>query len=699
MFASLDPLIRPRSIAVIGASDDPTRIGGRPIAYMKQQGFAGGLWPVNPKRHEVQGLPAFPDVASLPEVPDVGLVAVPGEAAIEAIEALGARGCRAAIVFTAGYAEVDEAGAAAQARMVAAARRHGLRLLGPNCLGLFNAAIGFYPIFSSSFEGGWPIPGRVGIASQSGAYGTHVFAIARNRGIGTPICVTTGNEGEVTLADVIGWMAESEELDVICAYAEGIRDGDRLLAALDAARSRRKPIVMMKVGRSALGAEAARSHTASIAGDDAVADAVFAEFGVVRARTTEEMLDIAYAATKRIYPSGNTLGVITVSGGAGVLISDAAEAVGLAMPPMPEAAQAALRAIIPFCAPRNPVDCTAQAFNLPSAMGDFARSMARDGGYASCLAFFSQVGGSKTIAPRMREQLGAVLREHPGRLWALSVIAAPELVREYEGDGFLVFEDPTRAVTALHAMGRFGEAFAATPGAEPPGPRVTLPATTPSEAEAKRLLAAAGIPAVPERACATEAEAMAAAREFGFPVVLKILSPDILHKSEIGGVILGVASEAALSEGFATLLERAAHHAPEARIEGVLVARQIAGAVEMAMGILRDPAFGPVAMIGIGGIFVELLRDVAFRRCPFGIAQAEAMIRSLRGFPLLDGARGRPKADVASLARALSALSAFAVAAGERLEAVDVNPMLVLPEGQGCFAADAVIEITPPAGR
>jgi acyl-CoA synthetase (NDP forming) len=694
-FATLEPMIRPRSIAVIGASDDPTRIGGRPIAYMKARGFRGAIFPVNPKRPSVQDIPAFPDVASLPETPDVGLVAVPGEAAIEAIEALGAKGARAAIVFTAGFAEVDEKGAEAQARMVAAARRHGMRMLGPNCLGLFNDAIGFYPIFSSSFEQGWPIAGRIGIASQSGAYGTHLYSLARNRGIGTNVVVTTGNEAEVALGDVLGWMAASPEIDVICAYAEGIRESPKFLAALELARRNRKPIVMMKVGRSALGARAAQSHTASIAGDDAVTEAVLAEFGVVRARTTEELLDIAYAATKRIYPARNTLGVMTVSGGAGVLISDVAESLGFPMPPMPEAAQARLRGLVPFCAPANPVDCTAQAFNQIELIGAFTRSMVEDGGYTSCLGFFTQVGGSTTNAPRLRAQMKAVMQDHPDRVWALSVIAPPEMVREYERDGFLVFEDPTRAVVALHALGRFGAAFVAAPAAPPPLPAVSLPAEAPSEAEAKRILSDAGIPAVPERACADVEAALAAAREFGFPVVMKILSPDILHKSEIGGVLLDVADEAAVREGFATLMARAAERAPGARLEGVLVAKQVKGAVEMALGLIRDPVFGPVAMVGLGGVFIEVLKDVAFRRCPFGVAEAEAMIRSLKGFPLLDGARGRPRADLAALAEALSRLSAFGAAAGERLVSVDINPFFVLPAGEGGFAADAVLELAP----
>ncbi len=692
-FAALDAMVRPRSVAVIGASDDATRIGGRPIAYMMNQGFAGTILPVNPNRPTVQGLPAFASVSALTQVPDVAIVAVPGEAAVQAVADLGAKGCRAAIVFTAGFAEVDEAGAAMQDRLVAAARQHRMRVLGPNCLGLFNAAVGFYPMFSTSFEQGWPIRGNIGIASQSGAYGTHLFATSRARGLGTTVCVTTGNESDVSLGEVIGWIAQAPEVEVICAYAEGIRESRQFIAALDLARRHRKPVVMMKVGRSELGGHAAKSHTASIAGDDAVTDAVMREFGVVRASTTEQMLDIAYAASRRIYPVKNTLGVITVSGGAGVLISDAAEAAGVPMPEMPAEAQAKLKGLISFSAPRNPVDCTAQAVNQTEMFEHFLEVTADAGGYQSMLVFLTQTGGSTTMAPKLRPYLKQAREKFPDRLWVLSVIASAEKVRAYEEDGYIVFEDPTRAVNAIEAMGRFGAAFAAPPPDDIVVPDVTLPATTPTEAEGKRILAAAGIPAVPEKACASVEDAVAAAESFGFPVVAKILSPDILHKSEIGGVILDLGSAEAVREAHATLLSRAAERAPGARIEGVLIAKQIKGAVEMALGVAKDPVFGPVAMVGLGGVFIEILKDVSFRRCPFGDAEAEAMIRSLKGFPLLDGARGRPKADVAALASALSALSRFAAGAGERLAGVDVNPLLVLPAGQGAFAADAVIEI------
>jgi acyl-CoA synthetase (NDP forming) len=692
-FAGLTPLLAPRSVAILGASNDPLRIGGRPIACMKAQGFAGSLFPVNPNRAEVQGIKAYPSIAELPEVPDVAVVAIPAPLVVDAIAQLAARGVKGAVIFTSGFAEVDAAGADTQARMVAAARAGGMRLLGPNCLGVFDGRTGYYATFTAAMDSGWPIPGRIAIASQSGAYGTHLYAAARNRGLGASLCVMTGNEADITVGEAIGWLAEHEDTDVIAVYAEGIRDSSTFVAALARAREVKKPVVLMKVGRSVLGSAAARSHTAAIAGDDAVFDAVLAEFGVVRARTTEEMLDIAHTATRRIYPARNTLGVITVSGGAGVLISDAADAAGVAMPEMPQAAQARLRELVSFCAPRNPVDCTAQVSNDWSLAGTFMESMVQDGDYTSVLAFFSQVGGSSN-APKLRAQLQTVREHHPDRLFVLSVIAPPERIREYEADGYICHEDPSRAVVAIAAIGRFGAAFAATKPVPPPTlPAIALPSSSPSEAEAKRLLAEAGLSAVPERVCATANEASEAAARFGFPVVMKIVSPDITHKSEIGGVLLNVADADQVRDGFALLLDRAGKAAPAARLSGVLVAKQLRGGVECILGIQRDPVFGPVAMFGLGGVFVEVLKDVVFHRCPFGIDVAERLIRGIRGAPLLLGARGRPAIDIPALATMLARLSVFAHAAGPRLRSVDLNPVFAMPHGEGALAADAVIDL------
>ena len=568
-----------------------------------------------------------------------------------------------------------------------------MRILGPNCLGVFDARRAYYATFSSSFDSGWPVPGRIGIASQSGAYGTHLYTLARNRGIGASLCVMTGNEGDVTVGECIGWLAENPEVDVIAVYAEGIREAPGLIAALEAARAAKKPVVMQKVGRSELGTKAAKSHTASIAGDDAVTEAIMNEFGVYRARNSEEMLDIAHTATRKIYPVKNTFGVITVSGGAGVLMSDVAESVGLAMPEMPIEAQKRLRELVPFCAPRNPVDATAQVSNDVTLVKTFTESMVRDGGYTSVLGFFSMTASSRRW-PAIREQLTAVKDENPDRLYVLSVIVPPEGRDSLEADGWVVHEDPTRAVVAVDAMGRFGAAFAKPASLPAPVvPPVMLPAVTPTEAEAKRLLATAGIASAPEAECTDAETAVAAAEKFGYPVVMKILSPDILHKSEIGGVLLDVSDAAGVREGFALLLERAKAAAPTAHIEGVLVAKQLKGGVECIMGITRDPVFGPMAMFGLGGIFVEILKDVVFHRCPFGPDVAEEMIRSIKGAPLLLGARGRRKADIKALADTLSRLSAFAVKAGPALASIDLNPVFAMPEGEGAFAVDAVIEV------
>ena len=691
----LAKLLNPQSVAVIGASDDPLRIGGRPISYMLSQGFKGKIYPVNPNRETVQGVKSYPSVAALPETPDVAIVIVPASAALENVTALAERGCAAAILFSAGFAETGPEGAAAQQQLVDVAHAHGMRLIGPNSLGLINPCNHFYGSFATGVELGFPKAGGVAIISQSGAYGAHLMAVATANDIGLSAIILTGNEADLTVGDMLQMVVADPETRVIMMYSEGIKEAPSLIAGLEAARHARKPVVMMKVGRSAVGSAAAQSHTASIAGDDKVTDAVLKEMGVVRAQSTEQMLDIARLATRGIYPVNNTLGVITVSGGAGVVISDAADAIGLPMPEMPAASQERLLKLLPFAAPRNPVDVTAQYLNEMSLINTFTDALIEEGGYSSILGFFTYTGGAPSIAPRLREQLKIVRAKYPDCIFVLSLMASKEQIREYEKDGFTVFEDPARAVIAIEAMGRFGEAFAKVPGLSAPKcPAFTLPQQTPSEAESKTLLAQAGIASAPERACASSEEAIIAARELGFPVVMKILSPDILHKSEIGGVLLNVNSENEVRANFALLMQRGRDAAPQARLDGVLVAKQLSGGVECILGVHRDPVFGPVAMFGLGGIFVEVLQDVVLHRCPFGPDVAEQMIRSIKGAPLLLGARGTTPADIQALAQMLSRLSVFAMNAGPRLQSIDLNPVFAMPAGQGAYAADAVIEMS-----
>lgn len=690
-FDSLTPLLQPTSVAVVGASSDPTRIGGRPISYMLRQKFQGELMPVNPNRKEVQGIPAFASVRELPQAPDAAIIAVPAAQVLETVQALGERGTRSALIFSSGFSEVGGAGVALQEAIVAEARKHNMRLLGPNTAGVFNANLGYYASFASGLERGFPLPGRVGIASQSGAYAAHMLGLSRARGLGTPIMIATGNEADITLGDSIGWLVESPDVDVVMAYAESIRDVDNFIYALEAAHRARKPVILQKVGRSALGQQAAMSHTASLAGDDKVFDAVLGDYAVIRANSSAELLNIAYAATRRIYPVNNSLGMVTISGGAGIIVSDAAEDLALPMPPMPAAAQAALKEQLSFCSPINPVDFTAHVLNDLSLASSFTESLISDGGYSSVLAFFSQAGTVPSIAPRLCAEMKKVKDAHPDTLFVMSLIGDAEQVVPYEKEGFVLFEDPTQAVTAIHAMGRLGEAFARPLPARPNLPAISLPAGTLNEAAAKTLLAEFGIASAAEKVVGSPAEAERFASQIGYPVVMKIASADILHKSEIGGVLLDITTAQAVHEGYATLLERAASHAPDARLDGVLVARQLSGGVECFMGIQRDPMFGPVAVFGLGGIFVEVLKDVVLRRCPFDATEAQQMIRSIKGAPLLLGARGRPPVDIDALAQMLSQLSEFAWRAGDSLQSVDLNPVFAMPTGRGAFAADAVI--------
>lgn len=694
--SQLRRILNPRSIAIIGASDDPNRLGGRPIAYMLGQGYRGKIYPVNPNRETIQGLSCVPSIEALPEVPDIAMVIVPASLTLAAVRSLAILGTPVAIVCSSGFAEMDENGARAQQELVEVASSYGMRLIGPNALGLINPSKHFYATFLSAVELGYPKPGSVAIISQSGAYGGHLLVVATQNNIGISSVIMTGNEADLTVGDMLLAAAHDPLTRVIMVYSEGIKRAESLIAGLDAARKARKPVIMMKVGKSVVGSSAAQSHTASIAGDDRVVDAVLTEFGVVRVQSTEQMMDVTRLAVRGIFPMNNTLGVMTLSGGAGVIISDAAEAVGLAMPEMPIGSQKKLLALLPYAAPRNPVDVTAQYVNDMSLISQFTDTLVSEGNYSSILGFFTYAGGAPSVASRLREQMNIVRAKHTDCMFVLSLLGSPDQIDEYEKDGFSVYEDPNRAVYAIEAMGRFGRAFAKRKFLKPPkiNPFI-LPHKAPNEVQSKRLLhAAAGIVSAQEVLCTDPEHAVQAARSLGYPVVLKIVSSEIVHKSDIGGVVVGIESDSEVRRAYELILKRVRQAlGPKIVLDGVLVAKQLSGGVECIMGIQQDPVFGPIALVGLGGIFVDVFQDVSLHRCPFGLDVAKEMILSLKGASLLQGARGKAPADVTAAAEALARLSVFAAQAGPRLRSIDINPILVRPKGQGVIALDAVIEL------
>ncbi|MCO5070819.1 MAG: acetate--CoA ligase family protein [Rhizobiaceae bacterium] len=687
----LDALFRPRSVAILGASDDPNRISGRPIRYLLSGGFKGPIYPVNPNREVVQGLKAYKSLDELPQTPDVALFAIPAGLTEQAIRECVAKGVKSAVIFSAGYAEMGESGLEMQTRIAETARAGGMRILGPNCLGVFNPQIGFFGTFTQSMDREVPGPGPIGIVSQSGAYGSHIAYLARKRGIGINYWITTGNEADIDLAESLEWMAAQDDVQVIMAYVEGVRDGERFRRALALAQARRKPVIVMKVGRSEIGAKAASSHTASLAGSDAIYDALFRQYGVHRATTTEEQIDIAYACARGIFPKSNRLGVVTLSGGAGVLISDAAERYGMDVAPMPEAAQATLKSLLPFATVVNPVDTTAQALNEMDLLANNMEVILDQGGYDALIAFFTTVPNTRTLSGPLRDAIAKGCERFPDRLIALEMVADEDVVREYEAAGFLVFEDADRAVAALAALARFNQSFdrAQTPR------EVTMAAAvgqeSMSEHAAKELLGRAGIPFLRETIVVDAEAAVEAAGAIGYPVVMKIVSPDIEHKTEIGGVLVGVSDADGVRGGFETLIQRAAKHRPDAILEGVLIAPMAKQGVEVIIGVSRDPIFGPAVMFGLGGVHVEVLKDVTFRLAPFSRDEAVRMIDEIRGRAMLSGVRGAAPSDVGALADLLVRISDFAAAHREDVETIDLNPVVVLPEGQGAVALDALV--------
>lgn len=689
---SLSALFAPRSIAVVGASSSPQKIGGIPVDYQRRFGFDGALYPVNPKADRIQDLQAWPTLSAIGRPVDLAILAVPAALVDGALDDAIAAKVKGVVLFSSGFAETGADGMAAQARLGDKARAAGVRLVGPNCLGFMNIARNVYATFSPAPGVGRVSAGRIGLVSQSGAFGAYAYSMARARGVGLSLWATTGNEADVQFADCLAWLAQDPATDVIMGYMEGCRDGPRLRAALALAQANGKPVVMVKVGSTALGAQAAASHTAALAGDDAVYDAVFRQYGVLRARNLTEFFDLAHSAAVAGRPRDRSIGLFTLSGGVGALMADEASAQGLDVQPLSDAAQDTLRSWVPFAAPRNPVDITGQVTNDMSLLERSARVMLDDRGFASWMGFLAAAGASDAFWPVLRELVGSLRAAYPDTLLAISTLLAPERRAELEAMRCLVFADPSDGIRTIAELA--GLKTGAPPSAVPAlasNPLKLSPGTM-SEPDALALLAEAGVPVVEHRVVRSADEAAAAAEAIGDAVVVKIVSADIPHKSDVGGVALGLRGAAQAKAAFERTRDRALTARPDARLDGALVARMLAGGVECIAGVHRDPVFGPVLMFGLGGIHVETLRDVSLRALPITRGDALAMVRELRAFAILDGARGRAPVDLDSIADALCALAGFALRAGDSLDSAEINPLIARPRADGgCVAVDALV--------
>lgn len=672
-YGKLALCFRPESAAIVGASTNPMKFGGRALKFCLERGYGGRMYPINAQNDVVQGVPAYRSVADLPEAPDIAVIAVPAPQVRDNLIAVGERGARVAIVYGAQFAEAGGDGRARQDDLLAIARRYGMRMIGPNCMGVISLASGFVASFTSAPEHndgqGWPEVGTVSVASQSGAVGIQIFAQLRDRGLGLANWISTGNQADIDVADAIAYYAGDPATRTIAVYMEDASRGLKLVQALELARQARKPVVILKVGTTPLGGQAAAGHTASMYVEDRLVDDLFAQYGVLRARSVNELIDLTAACNAGIIPSSPRVAAISVSGGGAVMISDAAARLGLELPDYPADALADLKAANSFVNDRNPIDISAPSMSDMAITGGSLK-WGLERGLPTMLGYISHV----PLVPRTRvgimPQLLSFADAHPDQLIAIAANLHPEDRKALVQTGVAVFDDPTVATEAVAKLVRTGQAQARPPQA-PAGP-----GTPGADAGTLRArLADIGLPLIADTPV-TSADDAAAAQSAHGRIVLKLSAARLWHKTEHHGVRTALDTPEAARAAFAALAAiadtlRADH--PDIAI----IAQPMLHGVEVLVGTRHDPQFGALIVLGSGGVDCEIHDDLTYAKGPITEAQAEAMIARLRIAPKFAGWRGAPPVNRAALAAALAGLSRIAA----DLPPFEVNPAIVTPDG------------------
>ncbi len=708
----LRPLLSPDSVVIVGAAGDDS-LRGRLTKQLIEHGYDGRLYPVTRSRQEVLGYKAYAAVADIPEAADLAVILVPAAHVVSAIEQCAARGIPAAAIISSGFAEEkSEAATARDVELRAIAERTGMVIAGPNCEGLVNSLRPLVATFSPVFhdhtvpllpEGSRARP--IAVSCQSGALTFAFLSRGRDRQLNFTYQISAGNQTVLEAHDYVDWVLEAGGADIFLCYLEGIRDAARFRAVADKAAAAGKPMIVAKVGRSDAGRRAAASHTGALAKAGAADDAVFRHHGIIRGEDLDHMVDVATAFAYCKLPKGNRVAVITGSGGSAVWMADILSAHGLELPVLEEDIQRRIMALLPsYASAQNPIDATAQAIG--------------EVGYAPLVELVRQSERIDTIlliSSLANESRAKKLGEEMAELTAATrqpillstyTTATPTSIAALAAAGIPCYTSMpscARAIKALVDYAQFQQRRAeraAAPAAPPSAQGEVAAALVTSgpvltEIASKALLARYGVPLPPEALAASEDEAVEAAAKIGgavaLPVALKVQSPDILHKTEAGAVMLGLGGEAAVRDGYRTVLARAQAAHPQARIDGVLVQAMARPGLEMILGVTSDPEFGPLLMVGLGGIHVEVLKDVAFAPVPLGTAEAVALLGELRGAALLDGVRGAKPADKAALAALIVALSRFAADHSDAIAEIDLNPVIVHREGEGLTVVDALI--------
>jgi acetyltransferase len=695
--ASIHKMLNPRSIAIVGATPR-MQYGGRFLAAALKASDRVRVYAVNPRYDEIMGVKSYPSVTDLPEAPDVVAIVVRYDQVLDVLQESHRKGAGSAIVISAGFAErgVDDR-RDLQGELGEFARASGMRISGPNCLGLANVKHDIWA--TSSSRGSDGLSGPIGLVCQSGATAFGPFLVrAVENGIGFSYIISTGNEADLDFSDFARYLVDDPDTRVIAGFVEGFKRADKFLEVAKLAAERGKPIVLIKIGRSELGARAAQSHTAALTGEDARYDAIFAQYGVIRVQDYDELLEVAHLMAFTPKPAVPGLAVVSHSGGISSLTADMCGQAGLDLPTLGDAARDGINGILKgFGWAANPADVTgfANSESFPGIMEHMADDPRM--GTLVVASAGADAQARQVIAQRDRTDKGVVF------LWTGSRDAKAGLAMLRDAR-IPVFYTPDKLARGLRSRleyhtwreGRLADGFASAPactGAQDAAiaEAVGLARATLSESESKRLLAAWAVGSAGERLVGSAEAAVAAAERLGFPAALKVDSPDILHKTEAGVVRLSLANADQVRTAYAEVLAGARAYAPQAQISGVSVQEMVGDGVEVIVGVSYDPQLGPVLLFGSGGVMVEVYGDVALRRCPITRREAQAMIAEVKGARLLRGFRGRPAADVEALEDTLVRVSHFAMHMEGRLAELDINPLMVLPEGRGVKAVDALV--------
>lgn len=694
-------LIRPRAVAIIGASSDLSRLGGQTLRALTEHGYSAPVYPVNPKYETLANLICYPTITTVPRPCDLAIIVVPSNRVATVIEECGAVGVAFAVILSGGFREIGEMGAVLQDELVAAARRSGIRIIGPNCLGLMNIATRMYGGFGTAFQNSSLQGGPLAMVTQSGGVGFGIVAnAAAAAGIGLNYIVSTGNEADIGALDLLEFFLEQRDVEVVATYLEGIQDGRRLLSLGERALELEKPVLVWKVGNSGSGRRAAVSHTANLTSGPELYQAVFRQGGFVEVREAADLVDAARAFLSRRVARGRNVAVVTSSGGTGVLLADRCEEHGLLLPELSESTKDKLREFVPeYAGLSNPIDVTAQLGTDAIGMNRAVSVLLRDPDIDQVIVRRASTVGS--IGRNWAANLVAVAAESAKPiLISMRSHGSEETVEILNRHRLAWFETPSGAVFAARVLYEFfvkRERYSARRERTFPKQEIVWPsvAGTVGEHLSKQFLATYGIPVVREVLLPLGAVAQLKDLPVHFPLAIKVESPDIPHKTEADAIRLGITNYAELQEAAKGVVAAARRYAPHAQIEGVLL-QEMATGVEMMLGVVNDAFFGPVVTVGLGGIFAETLRDVTHRCAPIDIPTAHVMINELRGGAVLKGVRGRPPADIGGLAEAISRLSFLAVDHAERIQEIDVNPLFVRAEKQGVVAADALFALKRP---